>query len=219
MPSESGSTKSSKTRWGFFSSVRLIASFGSAVTIGVKSALESASRMYLSACGSSSTTKMRISSLSFCCVRVARRGDWVVVPVPTSSATGMVKVNRAPWPGPSLSAQMRPPCASTIPLQMAKPRPEPPIRRSPSSSSVRENFLNRCGNCSAEIPVPSSATVTATWRSSRTTVTRMTDDSSECRAALDRRLDRTWTMRDLSAMTGGRSSARSRSRSCLSTAA
>ena len=32
-------------------------------------------------------------------------------------------MKHAPVPGPSLSAQMRPPCASTMPLQMARPRP------------------------------------------------------------------------------------------------
>ena len=58
--------------------------------------------------------------------------------------------------------------------------------------------------------MPSSATVTATWQSSHTAVTRMTDDSGECLAALDKRLDRTWTMRGRSAMTKGKSSARSR---------
>ena len=42
-------------------------------------------------------------------------------PAPASPATGSVKVNRAPWPAPPLSARMRPPWASTSPLQMASP--------------------------------------------------------------------------------------------------
>ena len=47
-------------------------------------------------------------------------------PLPAPSTVGRVKVNRAPRPGPSLSARMRPPWASTIPLQMARPRPVSP---------------------------------------------------------------------------------------------
>ena len=38
-----------------------------------------------------------------------------------------------------------PPWASTIPLQMARPRPDPPVFRPRSSLPSRENFLNRCG--------------------------------------------------------------------------
>ena len=37
----------------------------------------------------------------------------LAVPLPASSTVGIVKVNRAPMPGPSLSAHIRPPCAST----------------------------------------------------------------------------------------------------------
>ncbi len=55
-------------------------------------------------------------------------------------------------PSPSLSAQIRPPCASTMPRQIARPRPYPSI--SGPSSSIRENLLNRRGSCSAEIPGP-----------------------------------------------------------------
>ena len=46
-----------------------------------------------------------------------------VVARAASSAIGIVNVNRVPRPGPPLSARMRPPCASTSPLQMARPRP------------------------------------------------------------------------------------------------
>ena len=45
------------------------------------------------------------------------------MPLPVSSTVAIVKVNRAPMPDPSLSAHIRPPCASTIPLQMARPWP------------------------------------------------------------------------------------------------
>jgi hypothetical protein len=43
-----------------------------------------------------------------------------------SCAAGRVKEKRLPLPSPGLSAQMRPPCASTKCLAMAKPMPEPP---------------------------------------------------------------------------------------------
>ena len=112
-------------------------------------------------------------------------------------------------PGPPLSAQMRPPWASTIPLQMARPRPDPAMPLPRSSPSIRENFRNRCGRRSADTPMPSSATETATWTPSRTALTRMEDASGECLAALESRLPSTWTMRSLSAMTQGRSGARS----------
>ena len=40
----------------------------------------------------------------------------VPVAAAASSATGIVNVSRVPRPGPPLSAEMRPPCASTSPL-------------------------------------------------------------------------------------------------------
>lgn len=49
----------------------------------------------------------------------------VVAPYP---ATFSVKANVEPAPG-ALSAQTRPPCASTNCLTMAKPNPEPPVLR------------------------------------------------------------------------------------------
>ena len=86
----------------------------------------------------------------------------MAVPLPVSSTVGIVKVNRAPMPGPSLSAHIRPPCASTIPLQMARPRPDPATPLLRSSPSLRVNFLNRYGSRSEGMPLPSSATETAT---------------------------------------------------------
>ena len=77
----------------------------------------------------------------------------MAVPLPASSTVGIVKVNRAPMPGLSLSAHIRPPWASTIPLQMASPRSSPP---------GRVNFLNRYGSRSEGMPLPSSSTETAT---------------------------------------------------------
>ena len=78
----------------------------------------------------------------------------------TAAPLGRVKVKRAPVPGPPLSARMRPPWASTIPLQMARPSP---VSSPPSSSDwTRENLRNRRGRPSAGMPRPSSDTETAT---------------------------------------------------------
>ena len=130
------------------------------------------------------------------------------VTYPACSTVGMVKVNRAPRPGPSLSAHIRPPWASTIPLQTARPRPVPPPC---SPESTRENFLNRWGRLSAGMPRPSSETATATWTPSTAALTRMGEDSGEFLAALESRLPSTCTMRARSAITQGRSSASSTS--------
>ena len=105
--------------------------------------------------------------------------------------------------------QMRPPWASTSPLQMARPRPDPSIPRPRASPSMRENFLNRCGRRSAGTPWPSSETETATCMPSRTAATRMGDDAGEYLDALEKRLFNTWTRRCRSARTRGRSGGRS----------
>ena len=55
------------------------------------------------------------------------------------------------------------------------------------------------------MPLPSSETDTETWRSPGAALTLMVDDSGEYLAALVSRLPSTWTIRDLSAMTQGRS--------------
>ena len=106
---------------------------------------------------------------------------------------------------------MRPPCASTIPLQMARPRPSPRTSGFPSAPLIRENFLNSCGSSSADTPLPSSMTETATWESCCEAVTMIVEGASEYLEALERRLVRTWTTRCLSAATGGRSGGRSTS--------
>ena len=131
------------------------------------------------------------------------------------SAAGSVKVNRAPSPGPSLSAQMRPPWASTMPLQMASPSPDPSTPERWSDREARENLRNSSGRSSAGMPLPWSATETATCTPSRTAVSRTGDPSGEYPAALESRLLNTWTMRSLSASTIGRSAARSTSRGFL----
>ena len=120
-------------------------------------------------------------------------------------------MNRAPRPGPSLSAQMRPPWASTMPRHTARPSPSPSTRRSPSPPSRRENLRNSRGSCWAVMPRPRSATQTATWESSRQALTVITDPSGEYLAALDSRLSSTWTMRCRSAARRGKSGARSTS--------
>ena len=128
---------------------------------------------------------------------------------PESSATGTVKVKRAPRPAPSLSARMRPPCASTSPLQITSPRPVPATGRLPAPSAAPAYLRNSWGSSSGAMPLPSSETETATWTPSRSTETRIGADSGECRAALASRLFSTCAMRRRSAITGGRSPGRS----------
>ena len=104
---------------------------------------------------------------------------------------------------------MRPPWASTIPLQMASPSPDPATPLPEFPPSMRENFRNSRGICSAGRPLTSSETETATWTPSRTALTRMGDPSGEYPAALESRLVSTCTMRLRSAITRGRSGVRS----------
>ena len=130
-------------------------------------------------------------------------------PAPASPATGSVKVKRAPRPTPPLSARMRPPWASTRPLQMARPRPDPrvPVPRSPTAAP--EYLRNSCARRSGAMPLPSSATETATCTPSRSAATRIGEDSGACRAAFASRLFSTCSTRWRSAMTRGRSGGRS----------
>ena len=88
-------------------------------------------------------------------------------------------MKRAPRPVPSLSALMRPPCASTISLQIARPSP---VSLTQSSRRILENLRNRCGSLSAEMPLLSSVTATATCTPSTAALTVMTDDAGECLA-------------------------------------
>ena len=107
---------------------------------------------------------------------------------------------------------MRPPWASTIPLQMARPRPASPPD---SVCSRRKNLRNRSGRSSAGIPRPWSDTEISTLAPAGTALTRMTESSRECSAALESRLPTTWTMRLRSAITRGRSGVTSMTRSFL----
>ena len=61
-------------------------------------------------------------------------------------------MNRAPWPIPQLSARMRPPCASTSPLQMMSPRLMPAAARPPPSACAY--LRNRCGSRSGRRQAP-----------------------------------------------------------------
>ena len=128
---------------------------------------------------------------------------------PACPATGSVKVKRAPRPGPALSARMRPPWASTSPLQMARPRPDPPVPAPVSPPAALEYLRNSCARRSGGMPLPSSATETATCIPSRSAAIRIGEDSGAWRAALASRLFCTCSTRWRSAMTRGRSGGRS----------
>ena len=109
---------------------------------------------------------------------------------------------------------MRPPWVSTIPLQMARPKPVPTVPFPGSSAPGRENLRNRCGSRSAGMPASSSETEISTWTPLGAASTRMGYPAGECRAALDSRLPMTCTMRRRSAITRGRSGGRSSRMSC-----
>ena len=183
-PSTPGNTRSRRMRRGFSLSIRLSTSSGLPVAIREYPASDSTRRRSQSVCWSSSTARMRAPC-------PARRRNSGGVSVLSSEATGTVKLNRAPRPRPGLSAQIRPPCVSTIPLQMARPRPSPMVFQASSVLLTRENFWNRCGSCSEEIPSPSSATEMTTWASSSDALKLMTDCSGECLEALESRLAKT----------------------------
>ena len=106
--------------------------------------------------------RTRVRSVAKGCKPAWRRAGPVALPTPSSCATGRVKVNRLPSSGPSLSARIRPPWASTIPLQMASPRPVPPRPRPLSSPSSRENSEQARQSLGGYVPAPSSATENAT---------------------------------------------------------
>src|SRR5205085_12063565 len=75
-------------------------------------------------------------------------------------AAGTLKWNVLPWPG-TLSTQMRPPCCSTMPLQITSPRPVPPALRV-ADESICENLWNSLGRSRAAMPSPKSRTPTRT---------------------------------------------------------
>ena len=80
------------------------------------------------------------------------------------------------------------------------------------AAPARVCLSNSRGSSSGATPSPSSATETATYTPSCSAVTRMGDDAGEWRAAFDRRLPSTCTIRSSSAITRGRSAGRSMSR-------
>ena len=55
---------------------------------------------------------------------------------PVSSATGIVKANRVPWPSPPLSARMRPPWASTQTLADGESQPATEPARAVTATAV-----------------------------------------------------------------------------------
>ena len=71
----------------------------------------------------------------------------------------MVNVKVAPLPSRLFSAQMLPPCASMILLEINNPKPV-------SSYDFETNIENNLGNISGSIPVPVSFTVTITYAKS-----------------------------------------------------
>ena len=114
-------------------------------------------------------------------------------------AAGSVRVRVVPRPAPALSARMRPPCASTSPLQIANPRPWPAVAPARPPPCLR----NRCGSRSGATPRPSPETEMATCALSSPAVTRIGVDSGACCAALARRLSSTCTTRRRSTITRG----------------
>ena len=93
---------------------------------------------------------------------------------------------------------------------MASPRPWPAV----APCSPPACLLNRRGSSPGATPLPSSETETATCASSRTAATRIGVDSGACRAAFDKRLLSTCTMRRRSAITGGSPAGRSTRTAC-----
>ncbi|MNR01013.1 hypothetical protein D3C85_1168050 [compost metagenome] len=70
---------------------------------------------------------------------------------------------KAAPPSGGESAQMRPPCASTMERQIDRPMPMP-------SALVVKNALNSRSASSGAMPLPASRTVTCTWRDSASAV-------------------------------------------------
>ncbi len=87
-----------------------------------------------------------------------------------------MKKNVEPRPG-SLRAQIRPPCAWTIPLAIVEPQPQAPARRRPVPLPVA---VEDVGSCSADMPAPESATANVTSRASWLTVTSIRPSGGVC---------------------------------------
>src|SRR5262245_11310493 len=100
----------------------------------------------------------------------------------------------------SLSTPIRPPCCSTIALQMARPSPDPPLRRASEDSTCRKRS-KIASRKEDGMPRPRSATFTSTQPLPVEAEMRTAPARGENFTALETRLTRTWTMRSPSAQT------------------
>ena len=117
---------------------------------------------------------------------------------PYAASIGNVKENMLPLPG-SLSTQMRPPCASTMPRAMARPSPVP-------RPAVRCDCQNRSktrGCSSSGIPTPVSVTVTSTNGAVIRALTVIRPPGPVNLTAFESRLPITCTTRPASTFTAG----------------
>ncbi len=88
-------------------------------------------------------------------------------------------------PSGRLSAQIRPPCASTRPRAIASPRPAPPLVRAPSSRQKRSNIRLAVSGVS---PSPVSSTTIRTSSVSDWAWTATAPSLGVCRTAFASRL-------------------------------
>src|SRR5439155_11573824 len=123
-------------------------------------------------------------------------------------ATGSCTVKRAPPPGRSPTT-IRPPCASTISLATARPRPVPRGRVVKKGSKMRSR--SSCGT-----PGPESVTASSTAPSFTRAPSVISPPRGTASAALARSPRRTWQRRSGSAQAGGSAGDSSRAnRTCL----
>ncbi len=121
---------------------------------------------------------------------------------PAATGRGRVTVKVAPWPT-RLSTPMAPPCSSTMPRQMASPRPVPPTERTLLPSSCW-NFLKSLPMSSGAMPRPRSVTRSSSCAPARRVVTCTVDPAGENLMAFESRFVTTCTMRSPSTRTWGR---------------
>src|SRR5580704_8258462 len=116
--------------------------------------------------------------------------------------TGSEKLNTEPWPG-SLVTQILPPCASTMPLAMARPIPVPGTRKRCSRARKNLSKMRAC-SCSS-MPLPRSATL-ITMRPSPARAAIVTGDpGGEYFSALSSSCFRTCCTKSKSTSASGRS--------------
>src|SRR5439155_24388711 len=92
------------------------------------------------------------------------------------SSSGSVKQKTLPLPWPADSAQMRPPCAVTMPLLKYRPRPSPAM---PRAAWARYPRRKSCASSLSSRPMPSSRTRTVALRGSAATDTVTAEPSGE----------------------------------------